>query len=127
MSGTDSRTKLIGASYLSCPSRHHSREALRGGSYLIKNPLKHDDPHFFYANYYTAQAMFQLGNNYWNIHRPHLHKLLLDNQQPNGGWLTNDSLGVSYSTALALLALTVEYRLLPIYQRNEETPTTGIP
>jgi prenyltransferase beta subunit len=100
--------------------RHHSREALQAGSYLIKNPLKQDDPHFHYAAYYTAQAMFQLGNNYWNIHRPHLHKLLLDSQQRNGGWLTNDNLGVSYSTALALLALTVEYRLLPIYQRDEE-------
>jgi hypothetical protein len=76
--------------------------------------------HFHYTVYYTSQAMFQLGNNYWNVHRPHLHKLLLDSQQQNGSWLTNETLGPSYATAMSLLALTVEYRLLPIYQRNED-------
>ncbi|MSQ94936.1 MAG: prenyltransferase [Gemmataceae bacterium] len=100
--------------------RHHSRDALLGGSCLIKNPLKLDDPHFFYSAYYSSQAMFQLGNNYWNVFRPNLHKLLLDGQQRNGGWINNDNLGVSYNTAMAILALTVEYRYLPIYQRNEE-------
>jgi hypothetical protein len=64
--------------------------------------------------------MFQLGNNYWNVYRPRLHALLLDSQQRNGGWLTNDGLGSSYATAMAILALTVEYRFLPIYQRDEE-------
>ena len=28
--------------------------------------------------------------------------------------------GVNYCTAMAVLALTVEYRFLPIYQRGEE-------
>ena len=101
--------------------RHHSREALLGGSYLLKNPLRYDEPHFFYSAYYSSQAMFQLGNNYWNIFRPQLHKLLLDSQQRNGSWLNNDPNGTSFSTALATLALTVEYRLLPIYQRDEES------
>lgn len=100
--------------------RHLSREALLGGSCLIKNPLKLDDPHFFYSAYYSSQAMFQLGNNYWNVFRPNLHKLLLDGQQRNGSWINNDNLGTSYNTAMAILALTVEYRYLPIYQRNEE-------
>ena len=100
--------------------RHHSPDALKGGSYLLKNQLQFDSPHFYYSAYYTSQAMFQLGNNYWNVFRPQLHRLLLDSQQRNGGWLTNDSLGTSYSTSLAILALTVEYRLLPIYQRDED-------
>lgn len=99
--------------------RHHSREALQAGSYVLKHPLKHGDPHFFYAAYYTSQAMFQLGGNYWNIHRNHMHKLLLSSQQRNGTWIVNDGIGASYSTAMAILALTVEYRLLPLYQRDE--------
>ena len=100
--------------------QRHSRPALQGGSYLLKHPIKYDDPHFFYAAYYGSQAMFQLGNNYWNIYRPRLHKTLLDQQQRNGGWINNDGVGVSYNTAMAVLALTVEYRFLPIYQRDED-------
>ncbi len=100
--------------------RHHTREALQAGSYLLKAPLTAGEAHFYYTAYYCSQAMFQLGNNYWLVYRPQLHKLLLDSQQRNGGWLTNDGLGSSYSSAMAILALTVEYRLLPIYQRNEE-------
>lgn len=98
----------------------HSRPALQGGSYLLKNAIKYEDPHFFYSAYYGSQAMFQLGNNYWNIYRPRLHKVLLDQQQRNGGWINNDSVGVSYNTSMAVLALTVEYRFLPIYQRDED-------
>lgn len=100
--------------------RHHSREALLGGSYLLKAPLRYTDGYFFYEAYYASQAMFQLGNNYWNVFRPQLHSVLLDNQQRNGGWLTNNYTGTSYSTSMAVLALTVEYRLLPIYQRDED-------
>lgn len=103
--------------------RHHSREALLGGSYLLKTPLRHEDPHFFYAVYYSSQAMFQLGNNYWTVFRPQLHKLLLGSQQQNGSWLNNDPNGSTYSTSMAILALTVEYRLLPIYQRDESSET----
>jgi len=79
--------------------RHHSREALQAGSYLIKNPVKFDDPHFHYSLYYGSQAMFQLGGNYWQIYRPSLHKLLFDSQQRNGGWINNDGVGTSYNTA----------------------------
>lgn len=102
--------------------RSRNRETLQGGSYILKTALQPGDNHFFYTTYYCSQAMFQLGNNYWLAYRPHLHKLLLDSQQRSGGWLTNDGTGVTYATAMAILALTVEYRLLPIYQRNEEEP-----
>lgn len=101
-------------------TRDHSQEALQGGSYLIRNPVRWDDEHFFYTIYYTSQAMFQLGNNYWNSFRPHLHKVLFDNQHANGSWLLNDTFGPAYGTAMSILALTVEYRFLPIYQREEE-------
>ena len=100
--------------------RHLSREALQAGSYLLKNPLINNEPHHYYTTYYTSQAMFQLGNNYWLAFRPNLHKVLLDSQQKDGSWIDTDGLGVTYPTAMAVLALTVEYRLLPIYQRNEE-------
>lgn len=99
--------------------RHH-REALQGGGYLLKQGLQYNSEHFFYTVYYSSQALFQLGHNYWNFFRPQMHKVLFDNQQPNGSWLSSEGYGPIYGTAMGVLALTVEYRFLPIYQRNEE-------
>ncbi|MCE9530373.1 MAG: terpene cyclase/mutase family protein [Planctomycetes bacterium] len=105
---------------------HRSPEALKAGSYLLKNPLNPRQQHFFYGIYYTAQAMFQLGDNYWTVYRKNLHELLLRQLPPKAagcwvGWGGDDAaVGPNYCTAMAILALTVEYRFLPIYQRNEE-------
>jgi hypothetical protein len=110
--------------------RHHSDEALRGGGYLLKNLPQWGTTHFFYSIYYCSQATFQLGDNYWSFFRPHLHQALLRNQESNGAWLAPDPdsrvFGPNYCTAMGVLALTVEYRYLPIYQRGEE-PTDRAP
>jgi hypothetical protein len=100
---------------------HMSRESFQAGSFILKNPPRWGDEHFFYTVYYCSQATFQLGNNYWNFYRPQLHKVLFDYQQQNGSWLGNDGVGPAYGTAMSVLALTVEYRFLPIYQRHEES------
>ena len=100
--------------------RRLSREALQAGSYILKHPPGWGDEHFSYAVYYCSQATFQLGNNYWGFYRPQLHKVLFDNQRPNGSWIGSDGYGANYGTSMAVLALTVEYRYLPIYQRGEE-------
>lgn len=106
--------------------QHRCPEALRGGAYLIQD---HNLPHwgqewFFYSVYYGSQAAFQLGGNYWAVYKPRLHEVLLHNQQADGGWMgrSRDSHagGESYSTAMAILCLAVEYRFLPIYQRGDE-------
>jgi hypothetical protein len=99
---------------------HHTLEVRQAGTLLLKETPSWSDGHFFYAAYYCSQGMFQLGNNYWNHFRPRLHKVLFDYQLPNGGWVGNDGYGPNYGTAMAVLALTVEYRLLPIYQRKEQ-------
>lgn len=110
---------------------HKSADAYKAGSFLLKNPLSARQQHFFYGVYYTSQAMFQLGEkpgdtNYWINYRKILHDLLLRQNPPKAagcwtGWGWDDSnVGPNYCTAMAILALTVEYRLLPIYQRSEE-------
>ncbi|MBX9678712.1 MAG: terpene cyclase/mutase family protein [Gemmataceae bacterium] len=98
---------------------HHAPESLQAGSYLLKHPLAWNDEHFFYSSYYVSQALFQLGNNYWTLHRGNMHKILFAHQQTNGSWLANEGYGPVYATSLAVLTLTVEYRYLPIYQRDE--------
>jgi hypothetical protein len=99
--------------------RHRSRDALQAGALLLKQDPGESFGHFCYGIYYCSQALFQLGKNYWSSYRPRLHKVLLDRQEANGAWLLNDGPGPSYATAMCVLALTVEYRFLPIYQRDE--------
>ena len=105
---------------------HRSTEALKAGAFLLKYPLNPEQQHFFYGIYYTSQAMFQLGDNYWTVYRKNLHDLLLRKKAPlaAGCWIgaygDDAQYGPNYCTAMAVLALTVDYRFLPIYQRSEE-------
>jgi hypothetical protein len=103
---------------------HRSPTSLKAGSYLLKNELSRSRPHYYYGIYYCSQAMFQLGDNYWLSFRQKLHEQLFANQNSNGSWTGRVSddmqFGPNYCTSMAVLALTVEYRFLPIYQRDEE-------
>ncbi|MSR53211.1 MAG: prenyltransferase [Gemmataceae bacterium] len=125
-----------GASILSlelCGKQYHkSEQSLNAASFLCqeRNLLTQDRPHFFYGIYYAAQAMFQIGGEYWKLYRGFLHAQLLTEgrrsypQRPGGFWVSTSpddaNAGTNYCTAMAVLALTVEYRFLPIYQRSEE-------
>lgn len=114
---------------LSGKEYHLCEKALKGGAYLLdkENQLRAGEGHFYYGVYYVSQALFQLGGNFWESYRPKLHDLLLNQARPNadGGWGGDGGgdgrmYGSPYATAMAVLALTVEYRYLPIYQRFEE-------
>ncbi len=100
---------------------HGSPEAVAGAEYLLKHPPQWSSDYFFYEVYYAPQAMFQVGDKYFRGYYPKLTKVLLDHQDKDGSWLSgggNDrSGGRTYCTATAVLALAVEYRYLPIYQR----------
>ena len=99
---------------------HRSAEVQKAGAYMLKHPPRwRGSQFFFYEIYYGAQANFQLGGNNWSFYKPQLHEVLLRNQQSNGCWMI-DAYGPNYGTSMAILALTVEYRFLPIYQRGEE-------
>jgi hypothetical protein len=104
---------------------HRSSAVLRGAAYLIRNENlpRWGAGFFFYGIYYGSQATFQVGGNYWSTYRAQLHQLMLRYQGPTGSWQgggADSAYGPNYCTAMAVLALTVEYRFLPIYQRGEE-------
>jgi hypothetical protein len=104
---------------------HRSPTALKAGSFILKNAdLGRNRPHYYYGIYYCSQAMFQLGDNYWNSFRDRLHEQLFTTQNANGSWtgrVSDDQMfGPNYCSSMAVLALTVEYRFLPIYQRDEQ-------
>jgi Prenyltransferase and squalene oxidase repeat len=100
---------------------HLTPEAVAGAEYLLKHPPRWSSEYFFYEVYYCSQAMFQAGDKYFQTYYPKLATILLAHQDKDGSWLSGDgndrSGGRNYCTATAVLALTVEYRYLPIYQR----------
>jgi hypothetical protein len=90
-----------------------------GGSYLLKSRLL-DAHHYYYTVYYCSQAAWQLGGPYWTQINADISSDLRRRQQRDGAWNAGglaDGQGPSYSTAMAVLALTVPYRYLPLYQR----------
>jgi hypothetical protein len=72
--------------------------------------------HYFYGQYYAAQAMWIQGGDAWAQWYPAIRKELLFRQSPPGSW--NDP-GVcnEYGTAMALIILQIPNNFLPIFQR----------
>jgi hypothetical protein len=121
---------LVGAGILSLSlaGQHQTPIALAAGNWLLAHPYRRfgelvgDYDHFFFSAYYCSQAAAQLGGQYWESTFPPLVNALLSGQARDGSWPpeigSEDSMfGNSYTTALAVLALTPPYQLLPIYQR----------
>jgi hypothetical protein len=100
---------------------HLSPEAVAGAEYLLKHPPRWSSEYFFYEVYYCSQAMFQAGDKYFPPYYSKLVEVLLQHQDKDGSWLSGDGNdrtgGRNYCTAVGVLALAVEYRYLPIYQR----------
>lgn len=100
---------------------HHCPEVLGGGEYLLRNPLREHDAFFYYGAYYCTVGLFKLGGDYWERSYQRLYETLLRLQNFDGSWPVGHSgeqtAGRIYSTTMSVLALAVEYRYLPIYQR----------
>jgi hypothetical protein len=89
-----------------------------GGDYLLRNfdPVHPSGAYYYYTIYYVSQAAWQLGGNYWTVLNQRLSTDVRARQKPDGHW-TGGEANDHYCTAMAVLALTVPYRYLPIYQR----------
>lgn len=98
-----------------------SAEVHRAAEYLDLRPLRFHDPWYFYGVYYTTIGMFKRGGDNWKNARPLLFQELLTTQTEDGSWRAGNGnevpWGRTYATAMAVLALSVEYEYLPIYQR----------
>ena len=101
--------------------KHNEPEALRAGDYLRKTPISERGGFYYYTVYYCSQAAWQLGGDYWTEINDPIRRSLLLNQSPDGSWSVHNTgeemAGTAYGTSMAILALTVPYRYLPIYQR----------
>lgn len=98
----------------------HELESLeRSGDYIFKVRQQIiNNAHEYYANYYNAQGMFQLGGRHWTQYADWMYEEYIPKQQSNGSW-SNGRSGSTYGTSMMVLSFTVPYRQLPIYQRDE--------
>lgn len=104
--------------------QHRSKVSLQAGDWILAHlQTKYGDSHFYYGLYYTAQGMFQLGGEHWEKFGAHLYEMMLRFQQKDGSWPNGSSneskAGPCYATAMSVLAMSVSYRQLPIYQRGD--------
>lgn len=79
----------------------------------ISTRLEHREGHYIdYFRYYMAQALFQGDYESWQKWNAMTVRQLHEGQAEDGGFS-----GSSYSTAMSLLSLALNYRFLPIYER----------
>ena len=98
---------------------HGTKSTYRAGDFILKHRQTIiQNAHEYYANYYNAQAMFQLGGRYWAQYADWMYGEYVPKQQSNGSW-SNGRNGGTYGTSMMVLSFTVPYRQLPIYQRDE--------
>ena len=108
---------------------HHRKEltTIPAGNWILRHfehrrrQTRPDGQFFYYGIYYSSQGMFQLGEDHWEKFGAIMYDMLLAMQSDDGSWPQGGGnerrAGPSYSTAMAVLAMSVAYRQLPIYQR----------
>jgi hypothetical protein len=99
---------------------HGNAAVSPAGDFILAHLPKGNDGGMksYYAFYYCSQAMFQLGSRHWETWAPRMYDILLEAQKPGGAW-PGGEVGETYNTAMSILAMTVAYRQLPIYHRDD--------
>ncbi len=121
---------LAGAGILtfSLGGQHENELAGRAGQWLMRQRLdRYSRPgqgrnRYHYDAFYVACAVHQLGEEPWRQLFPQIATTLIANQQRDGSWaperhISDGYYGNTYTTALAVLTLSVPYEMLPILQR----------
>jgi hypothetical protein len=83
--------------------------------YLARNLEQVEPSYPEYTRYYQAQALFQADFAAWEKWNKRLVRQLKQAQQPDGSF--RGQFGAAFNTSMSLLALALNYRFLPIYER----------
>jgi len=114
-SGPNAPRSGIGLLILSLSGEYNCPEAKATADWLFSHG--HWQQHYFYYGcYYCSQAMYQAGGRYWQHWNETMTPTLIAKQLPDGSW-PGGAGGTVCSTAMALLAMEINYNFLPIYQR----------
>ena len=107
---------------------HHDGEPVERARRYLEDTYQRlaNDQFALYGVYYATQAAFQLGGRTWESVGDWLYRTYLPKQRDDGSWGADvggrhgsERNTAVYNTALVVLSLTVPYRQLPIYQRDE--------
>ena len=118
--GKELSTTAEGLLALQVCGDYESEEVKMAGERLFKTGIKAGDSWFHYTSYYYAQGMYQRGGKYEAEGKKVFANVMLPVQARDGSWEgpgNEAGHGKIYSTALAVLALSVKNHFLPIYQR----------
>lgn len=122
--GTPAKTSPTGTAVLCLHllDRGGTAEAKDGAKFITDHPTEESPQFPYYALFYATQAAWQAGDEAWAKVSAATFGQLIGNgkQSSDGGWpgdTPGQEPGRVYRTAMAVLTLTVPYRLLPIYQR----------
>ncbi len=121
---TDTRSHAVtltgaGILCLSLCGEHANPAIGRAARYLMRNYEKLPKENYcFYGMYYAAQGLFQMGGEEWKTFSKWMYDTWIPKQFEDGHWDRNEQ-DTYYQTAMVVLAFTVPYRQLPIYQRDE--------
>jgi hypothetical protein len=109
----------MGLLCLELSGQHGKPETIKAADYVMKTFRDLPGDQFeYYGNYYNAQATFQIGGKYWTEYAAWMYQTYLAKQNDDGSWNSREA-GRVYGTSIMVLAFTVPYRQLPIYQRDE--------
>ena len=97
-------------------SKRKDLSEYRATSTFIKRRMDMDtDSHPFYNRYYMAQALFHSDLEAWKSWNRRTIEKLQQMQRDDGSF--SSSHGFAYGTGMTALALALNYRLLPVYER----------
>lgn len=114
--------KLTGAGLLCLElcGKHGDPATINAGRYLAGHYRSLENTSYrLYGLYYTAQGLFQLGGDTWKEFSEWMYNYWIPKQANDGHWDVGEAGCPYYQTAMVILAFTVPYRQLPIYQRDE--------
>ena len=108
---------------------HATEMARNAGRYLLQrdyrpyNVRQAENEQYHYDIFYASFGAFQLGDPYWKQIYPHIVATLTRHQTAQGHWQLEShpshirQTGIAYTTAMAVLSLSMENQILPVFQR----------
>jgi hypothetical protein len=105
----------IGTLVFAMAKRKDWPEYQAASAFIKKRMHQSVSEHPFYARYYMAQALFHSDLEAWEAWNQRTVQRLQGTQRENGSF--SSSHGSAYGTGMSALALALNYRLLPVYER----------
>ena len=108
---------------------HATEMARNAGHFLLQrdyrryNSPQGENEQYHYDIFYATLGAFQLGDPYWKQIYPRVVATLVRHQSAQGHWQPENhatrirQTGIAYTTAMAVLSLSMENQILPIFQR----------